>query len=227
MFENLVIIGAGGHGKVVADVAIHAKKYKNVIFLDDDENLKEVLGIPVLGKSADAMEYIEKADLFVAIGNANRRKEIQDFLDKKGAVFAKLIHPDAVIGKNVCIGAGTVIMAGVVVNVDTRIGKGCIINTSSSVDHDCCLADFTHISIGVHIAGSVKIDEFTWIGAGAVVSNNINIGSSCMIGAGAVVVNDIRETGTYIGIPAKKMGINKMKKEELSGGDLAERLHGW
>lgn len=215
MFESLVIIGAGGHGKVVADIAMHTKRYRSVIFLDDDDNLKESLGVPVLGRSTKAIDYIEKSELFVAIGNAEVRKRIQDFLEKRGATFARLIHPDAVIGKNVKIGEGTVVMAGSVVNPDTRIGKGCIINTASSVDHDCWLADFVHISIGANVAGSVNIDQSTWVGAGAVICNNINICSFCMIGAGAVVIHDINDAGTYIGVPARKMEISKTKSKEI------------
>lgn len=209
MHDKLVIIGASGHGKVVADVAMCMKKYKSIAFLDDDERLKESLGIPVLGKSINAVDYMRTADLFVAIGNSEKRKKIQDSLEKQGASFAVLIHPDAVIGANVHISAGTVAMAGVVVNSDTRIGRGCIINTGASVDHDCCLADYVHISIGAHVAGSVKVGESTWIGAGATVINNVNICDSSMIGAGAVIICDISQSGTYIGVPARKIETKK------------------
>lgn len=204
MHDKLIIIGASGHGKVVADVAMHMKKYSSIAFLDDDESLKESLGIPVLGKTINAIDYMRTADLFVAIGNAEKRKKIQDNLEKQGVLFTVLIHPNAIIGTNVHISAGTVIMAGGIVNSDARIGRGCIINTNSSVDHDCSLADFVHVSIGAHIAGGVTIGESTWIGAGATVSNNVKICSSCMIGAGAVVIHDIGEKGTYVGVPVRK-----------------------
>jgi acetyltransferase-like isoleucine patch superfamily enzyme len=95
-------------------------------------------------------------------------------------------------------------MAGVVMNADASIGEGCIINTSSSVDHDNVLADFVHVSVGAHLAGTVKVGKGAWIGAGAVVSNNISICREALVGAGAVVVCDITEPGTYIGVPAKR-----------------------
>ena len=96
-------------------------------------------------------------------------------------------------------------MAGTVINSGTNIGKGCIINTCSSVDHDCLIGDFVHVSVGSHICGTVCIEAETWIGAGAIVSNNINIFRDCIIGAGAVVIDDINESGTYVGVPAKEI----------------------
>ena len=96
-------------------------------------------------------------------------------------------------------------MAGVVINPGAQIGKGCIINTSSSVDHDCQIEDYVHISVGAHLSGTIEVGERTWIGAGATVSNNVNICGGCTIGAGAVVVKDITESGTYVGVPAKKI----------------------
>lgn len=98
-------------------------------------------------------------------------------------------------------------MAGAVVNPGSTIGKGCIINTCSSVDHDCQIGDYVHISIGAHLAGTVILGKNTWVGAGATISNNIEITSCCMIGAGAVVINDIIEKGTYVGVPARKIDI--------------------
>ena len=96
-------------------------------------------------------------------------------------------------------------MAGAVINPGAQIGIGCIINTSSSVDHDCVVEDYVHISVGAHLSGTVRVGKGTWIGAGAIVSNNINICGGCMIGAGAVVIKDIAEPGTYVGVPAKKL----------------------
>ena len=100
---------------------------------------------------------------------------------------------------------GTAVMAGVVINNSSRIGKGCIINTSSSLDHDNFIEDYVHISPGVRTAGSVNIGKGTWLGIGSVVSNNANICSGCIVGAGAVVLKDISESGTYVGVPARKI----------------------
>lgn len=200
--EKLLIIGAGGHGKVVADIAFQTRRYKNIGFLDDDESLQDVFGIKVEGKSNKALEHIEEADIFIAVGNADIRKNIQKKLMRVGAIVPTLIHPNAVIGKSVRIGEGTVIMAGAVINPDSKIGKGCIINTCASVDHDCRIEDYVHVSVGAHLCGTVTVGEGTWIGAGVMVSNNIDICERCMVGAGAVVVKNISESGVYMGVPA-------------------------
>lgn len=196
--RKLAIIGAGGHGKVIADIAMK-NGYTDIVFLDDNEDIHGCGGYPVVGKCAEA-EKID-ADLFIGIGNASIRKRIFDSLKHRNIVT--LIHPNAVIAQDVIIGAGTVVMAGAVINPSTKIGMGCIINTCSSVDHDCRVGDFVHVSVGSHLCGMVSVEDGTWIGAGATVSNNLHICSGCMIGAGAVVVKNVSESGTYIGCPAK------------------------
>lgn len=205
MNKKLIIIGASGHGKVVADIALHLQKYDEIAFLDNDENVKECMGFPVVGKSSDAERYIDEADFIVAIGNAKIRKQVTEQLERIGASVATLIHPMAVIGSNVAIGDGSVVMAGAVINPDSTIGKGCIINTCASVDHDCQVGDYVHVSVGAHVCGTVQISESTWIGAGATIKNNVNICGECMIGAGAVVVKNIEEAGTYVGVPARRI----------------------
>lgn len=197
----LIIIGASGHGKVVADIA-KKNGYEKVVFLDDNQSLTACNGYPVVGNSNDAEKF--EADMIVAIGNASIRQKLQERLEAANKKVVTLIHPDAVIAENVSIGAGTVIMAGAVINSGSVVGKGCIINTCSSVDHDCIVEDYAHISVGSHLAGTVTIGKRTWVGIGAVVSNNLKITNDCMIGAGAVVVKNISERGTYKGVPAVK-----------------------
>ena len=204
MDKRLIIIGASGHGKVVADIAL-LNGYTNISFLDDDETVKECAGFPVVGKTVEA-KFID-CDKFVAIGNAKIRERIQSEIET-----VSLIHPDAVIGRNVEIGKGTVIMAGCVINPETKIGEGCILNTGSSVDHDCEISDFVHVAVGAHICGTVKVGKRTWVGAGATVSNNINICEDVIVGVGAVVIKDITEKGTYIGVPSRLM--DKMNCDE-------------
>lgn len=202
--RKLAIIGASGHGKVIADIAVQ-NRYEEIVFFDDDVSIQECCGYPVIGKIANAKEI--DADIIVGIGNPIIRKKIQDSFGEKK--IATLIHPSAVIADSVIIGVGTVIMAGAVVNPGTRIGMGCIINTSSSVDHDCRVGNFVHVAVGSHLCGNVIVGEKTWIGAGTIVSNNISICGSCMLGAGSVVVKNIVETGTYIGTPARKIEKNE------------------
>ncbi len=193
--KKLVIVGASGHGKVVADIAL-LNGYTDIVFLDDDENIKECAGFQVVGKTSEACMF--DGDKIVAIGNGIiRRRLMSNFRT------ITLVHPQAVIGRNVDIGEGTVIMAGAIVNPETKIGKGCIINTASSIDHDCVIEDYVHVAVGAHICGTVKVEQCTWVGAGVTVSNNVSICSNVIIGAGAVVVKDIPEPGVYIGIPAR------------------------
>ena len=200
---KLMIVGASGHGKVIADIAEKCG-YKDIAFLDDDQNKKTCLNYPVIGKTEDAKKYAG-ADFIVAIGNPEIREKVQDLLIQEGLHITTLIHPEAVVAGNVSIGKGTVVMAGAVINPDTAIGDGCIVNTGSTIDHDNTLADYVHVSVGSHLAGTVSVGKYSWIGAGATISNNVSVCASCMIGAGAVVIRDITEPGTYIGIPAKKV----------------------
>lgn len=203
MEKTIVIIGASGHGKVVADIAKKAG-YTKILFLDDNDQLISCGGYPVAGQTADYKSY--DCDMIVAIGNTEVRQRIQTELMNAGKHLATLIHPAAVIGENTVIGIGTVVMAGAVVNPGAFIGKGCIINTCASVDHDDVIENYVHISVGAHLAGNVRVGGGTWVGIGAVINNNISIVSGCMIGAGAVVIKNIMEKGTYIGVPAKRLG---------------------
>ena len=210
--RKLVIIGASGHGKVVADIA-RRNGYSEIVFLDDDERIHECGGYSVIGKSSEAGTI--DADIIVGIGNAGIRKRIQEsILDEK---LVTLIHPDAAVAEDVVIGAGTVVMAGAVINPGARIGKGCIINTCSSVDHDCEVGDYVHIAVGSHLCGTVSVGDGTWIGAGAIVSNNVSICPNCMIGAGAVVIKEIKESGIYVGVPARRMDMEEKSVIKCGG----------
>lgn len=199
--KRIIIIGAGGHGKVVADIARN-NEYDEILFLDDNPNINKCYNYAIVGNISDAKSYKEY-DFVIAIGNSEVRKSVQEKLENEGLNIVSLIHPNAVIGEYIKIEKGTVVMAGAVINPNTIIGKGCIINTCSSVDHDCNIGDFSHIAVGAHIAGTVNIGKETFIGAGATIINNINICNGCWIGAGAVVVDNIEKMGVYIGIPAK------------------------
>ena len=203
MKENLLIIGAGGHGRVIADVAARVGTYQKIAFLDDGIPQRP-LHYPCLGKSGDAQQFLEAYDLIVAIGNAHVRKRIMARLSALGASFATVVAPEAVVSKDVRLGEGTVVMPGAIINTGAEIGTGVIINTAASVDHDCVVGDFCHVSVGARLCGTVSVGADSWIGAGATVINNIQICGGCMIGAGAVVVKDILEEGTYLGVPARR-----------------------
>jgi len=201
---GLIIVGAGGHGRVCADIALKMNKWRTIAFLDDDPELMTSMGIFVIGTTQDVEQFIPHHDLFVAIGDNGRREELQRALGYLGAQFPVLSHPAAVIGPGVSVGSGTVIMAGSVINPCTSIGQGCIINTGSTIDHDCVIGNYVHVSPGVHVAGSVSVGDLTWLGIGSVVSNNLSITSRCVVGAGSVVIEDITDPGTYVGVPIRR-----------------------
>lgn len=198
MKEKLVIIGASGQGRVCADIA-RLVGYQQIIFLDDGD------APCAAGKVNDYPRYLQEADFFVAIGNCAVRRKLQTGLEENGASIATLIHPSAVVARDVSVGRGTAIMAGAVVNPGTVLGCGCIVNTCASVDHDCCVGDFVHIAVGASVCGTVCLEEESWIGAGAVIIQGLSICAGCMLGAGTVVVKSITEKGTYLGVPARKV----------------------
>ncbi len=200
--KDVIIIGTGGHAKVIADIVLCAGDNLQG-FLTSDTDKKEFAGRPILGSD---LEYQKYAGCYfvIAIGNANVRERISNSM--KTVKWYTAIHPSATVSLlNTHIGEGSVVMANAVVNSFVQIGKHCIINSNATVEHDNTVDDFAHISVGAKLAGTVKIGKRTWIGVGATVSNGIYITNDCMIGAGAVVIRDITESGTYVGVPAKRI----------------------
>lgn len=198
--SEVIIIGAGGHGKVIADI-IEKNGDKVLGFLDDGTDKTHIFDYPVLGKTADCVNYPDKM-FIIAIGNNGVRKKIAENYKLK---YYTAIHPSAVISRNVIIGEGTCVMALSVINADTIIGKHCIINSGSVVEHDNELCDYVHLSPKAVLCGTARVGEGTHIGGGAVVKNNTSITGGCVIGVGAAVVEDIDKEGTYVGVPARKV----------------------
>lgn len=201
--SKVIIIGASGHGKVIADIIVSSG---NVVkgFLDDADDIqgKSIIGFPVLGKISDYKDHLD-CQFIIAIGNPYVRKKISESIDVK---WYTAVHPSAVISKfDTSIGEGTVLMANAVVNSSAKIGKHCIINTGAIVEHDNVLEDYVHLSPNVTLAGAVKVGKSTHIGAGSCTKQGLNIAADCIIGAGSVIVKDITESGTYIGVPAKRI----------------------
>lgn len=201
MCKEVIIIGAGGHGKVIADI-VNKSKDKVIGFLDDAKGSDKVLTYPILGKTCDCVKYQDK-EFFLAIGNNEIRKKIS--AEYPMLKYYTAIHPTAVISEHVTIGEGTCVMAGVVINSSADIGKQCIINSGTIIEHDNKLADFVHVSPGAVLCGTVTVGECTHIGGGVTVKNNINITSNVVVGVGAAVVADITEPGTYCGVPAERL----------------------
>lgn len=203
MNKPVIILGAGGHARVIADI-LSTSGNQVLGFLDD---VKPAGKDGVLGVISDAVKYRETAVFVVAVGdNAAREELAQKFSGQLR--FARAVHPRAVIAKDVNIGEGSVIMAGAVVNPGARIGAHCIVNTSASVDHDCVVEDFAHISPGARLAGNARLGRGSWLGAGGILINGVAVCGGCIIGAGGVVIHSLEVPGTYVGVPVRRIGAN-------------------
>lgn len=203
--KPIVMIGEGGHSKVVNDIISAGGEYRVIAILDDKYKVKvENKGI-LFGPVAFAKELIksEKAEYIIAIGNNIIRKRIAVSLTEAGVKFAVLIHPSASISPSAHIEEGTVVMAGSVINPDVRIGRHGIINSIAVVEHENIIGDYAHICPGAILTGNVKVGEGSQIGANATVIPGIKIGNWSIIGASATVINDIPDYVTAIGLPAK------------------------
>lgn len=199
--SDLIIIGGGGHAKVVADIAA-LNGYKVRGFLDDNQDVKKLLDHDRLGNISDCVKF-SNCRFVIAIGNNAVRRSIAEKYNT--LEYATLIHPSACIGSKVQIGEGTVIMPGAIVNACTILGRCCVINSGAVVEHDCTVGDFTLIAPNSTVCGLTKVGSNCWLGAGSTVNNVLSICDDVTLGSGTVVVRDITEVGTYIGIPAKIM----------------------
>jgi len=204
--KTLAILGASGHGKVVADIAL-ASGWDSVEFYDDNwPNCSQVSRWPVIGDSHSLLLSCNKYQgVMVAIGHNETRLKKARQLEEAGALFWLIQHPSAVLSPFAVLGKGTVVMPGAMINVDAKIGRHCIINTGATIDHDCLLADGVHISPGAHLAGTVTVDDCAWIGIGACVHQQRSIGKGAVVGAGAAVIDDVHENETVAGVPAKRL----------------------
>lgn len=201
MSDSIILIGGSGHARVIID-CIRSSGGTVLGILDDGMAAgTEVLGVPVLGKTADYEQYAEHPFL-IAIGNNTVRKRIAEKLPVR---WATVVHSAAVVSHYAVIGEGTVVMPRAVINAGAAVGNHCIINTGAIVEHDNVLGDYVHISPNAALGGTVRIGEGTHIGIGACVRNNINICGGCTVGAGAAVVKDITAPGTYVGVPAGRI----------------------
>lgn len=207
----IVLYGAGGHGRVVADTIERQGLYQIVGFLDEHVR-GEVFGIPVLGGREMIRSLKEKGILaaVVSIGKANVREQIQRELSDAGVALPIIVHPSAQIARGVRLGQGTVVMPGVVIGPDAELGDGCIVNTCASVDHYCRIGCFVHVAPGAHLAGDVTVRDRTFIGIGSVVREGVIIGEDVLVGAGSVVVRDLSPGWVAYGAPAKPVRLKNV-----------------
>ena len=202
--NRLAILGASGHGKVVADIAEQCG-WQGVEFFDDAWPNVQKNGVwKVVGDSKALLAQLGSYDgIVVAIGDNGIRYQKMQVFKNVGFPLITVVHPSAVVSQHSILGVGSVVMAGVVVNAGTEIGEGAILNTCCSVDHDCKLGDVVHISPGARLAGGVSVGSNSWVGIGASVRQGINIGSDVMVGAGAAVVQNLPDGVSALGVPAK------------------------
>lgn len=205
---SLLILGAGGHARVLAETALAQGGFSEIAFLDDDYQQADpkVLGWPVLGPLHRASEPLMLQSFqaaLVGIGNAAKRLHWLDQLSTIGYERPRLIHPTACVSASASLGPGSVVLAQAAVQALAHLGTGVILNTACSIDHDVHLGDGVHICPGARIAGDVHVGARSWIGIGACVTQQVMIGVDVMVGAGAAVVQDLEDGVTAVGVPAQ------------------------
>jgi sugar O-acyltransferase (sialic acid O-acetyltransferase NeuD family) len=209
---KILIVGAGGHGQVVADI-LQAQRVAGddvdvIGFVDDDPELEgqDRLGRPILGNLA-AITGIAHDAVVLAVGDNTRRACLDQDMRRAGQRFATAKHPSALIAGGASVGDGSMICARVVVGCCSRVGRGVILNTACTVDHHARLDDFVHVAPGVHLGGDVSIGSRSMLGIGAIVLPGVSIGCGAVVGAGAVVTRDVAAGATVVGVPAVPIGI--------------------
>jgi sugar O-acyltransferase (sialic acid O-acetyltransferase NeuD family) len=205
---DIVIIGAGGHGKVVLDILQSGSQYRAVGFLDANPKLVGTVvgGLPVFG----AIHLVGRirqqhriGGAIVAIGDNRARAGYVDNIAAQGIELINAIHPSAVVAKSAVLGRNVVVAAQAVICTETRIGDCVTINTAATVDHECEIADSVHVCPGAHLAGRVRIGARSMVGLGANVLQCLTIGEDSIIGAGTVVLRDVPAGSTVVGVPGK------------------------
>ncbi len=205
MAGKLIIIGAGGHGRVCAEVA-QAAGLTVVGFCDTAKDIGEsVNAIPIVASGPGDLPggYApSETRLFIAIGDNDRRAELTAESEGLGYELPALIHPSVILSETASVAGGTVLMPAVVVNANSRIGRGCIVNTAATLDHDNALEDFVQISPGVHSAGTVNYGARAFVGTGAAIIPGVSIGVGAVVGAGATVIRNVADGERVAGVPA-------------------------
>jgi sugar O-acyltransferase (sialic acid O-acetyltransferase NeuD family) len=197
--EQVVLFGAGGHAKVVADALKTQGRYIICAVVDPGKAGEEFEGITVRADEAG----MSPAKFIVAIGENELRKQIFCQLEEAGWTPVVVQHPSAIVANDATIESGTVLFARSVVNPNSKIGKNCIINTGAIVEHDCRVDSHAHIATGACLAGTVKIGEGSLIGVGSRVLPNLSIGSWSILGGGSVAISDVPANSTAVGVPAR------------------------
>lgn len=202
----LLVYGAGGHGKVVADAARSAG-WVVTGFIDDAPGREDatIWGLPVrtLDRMLAEVPAAAGAAFAMGIGDNAARARCQAGLAAKGCTVVTIVHARAAVAPSAVLGAGTVVMANAAVNPDARLGAGCIVNTGAVVEHDCVLGDHVHLSPNAALGGAVRVGDRSHLGIGAVVLPAVQVGRGVRVGAGAAVIRDVADDLTVVGVPAR------------------------
>ena len=217
-----IILGCGGHGRVVLDILLNAGCHEVVGFVDSNPDMRgrRVDGIEVLGSPDDLpriRDELEVSRALIAVGDNGARRGLADRLDVLGFELVNAIHPSANLARNVTLGRNLVVAAGALVCAHCQIGDSVILNTGCIVDHESLIGTATHICPGARLAGRVTIESGAFVGIGATVIQNIRVGYEAVVGAGAVVVSDVAPLSTVVGVPAR----------EVKAVQKSADLHSW
>jgi sugar O-acyltransferase (sialic acid O-acetyltransferase NeuD family) len=205
LIESVLIIGAGGHAKVVID-AITCTGFDGMLTIADDNPMlanKQWMGLTIIAPSESAM--IRDNHFHVAVGNNSTRSNITARCLRAHMRPQTIIHPAAVVAASTSIGSGSFIAARAILAPAAALGNGCIVNHGAVIDHDCIVGEYCHIAPNATLGGGVTLGNCVLIGAGANILPNVTIGDNCVVGAGAVVVKDLVSRSTYAGVPATKI----------------------
>lgn len=205
MTNSLLVLGCGGHGRVVADAALDCG-YDEVAFLDDGEPARIPAGMKVLGpfSALDALR-LEWPAAIAAVGDGALRLQLFTKLRRSGFRTPSIVHPSAVVSRGALLGEGVFVAAGAIVNIGARIADAVIVNTGARIDHDCEIGMGSHIAPGATLSGGVTVGERAWLGTGCSVRQQVRIGSDSVVGVGAAVVSDLAAGHVHAGVPARML----------------------
>lgn len=199
---KVILIGGGGHAKVVADILLGDPNMEPVGYTSLEPG-GDLLGLPRLG--GDSVPGVERGGVVVAIGDNETRKKVFEECERRGETLVSAIHPSVIIGRDVTIEPGCMICAGVVINSGAVIRRNTILNTGCTVDHDCVVGPHAHVAPGVNLAGNVTVGEGAFLGIGSCVVQGITVGPWSTVGAGGAVIRNIKPGDIAVGVPARRL----------------------
>jgi UDP-perosamine 4-acetyltransferase len=210
---DTIIVGAGGHGRVVLDTLRVGGQYTPVGFIDADPTLAgtRIAGLPVLGaiNSLPKLRQQKIKYAIVAIGDNHSRGSYARLLRDHGFELISAVHPRAIVSPTASVGTNCLIAAGAIVGTDAKVAESCIINTGAIVEHECEIESAAHLCPGVSLAGRVRIRSQAFVGLGARIIQCLTVGQCATIGAGAVVIRDVPDYATVVGVPARTIKVAK------------------